>query len=186
MRIIKIFHPLAILWFCHTAMFLCLANPTWAEETLNLLADGNRAFVHGKYHDAEVLLDKALNMDSDNYKVIRILADVKIKLEKYSEAERLLDRVLKMPTSTGRDILVYIEGNPEPHEAELVDETVMMLPVDTGNTENSKAEKFLKKPANDPIPHYRLFFKKSKKMKLLPKDKNPNKNILGFLPQHGS
>ena len=171
MRIIKIFHPLAILCFCHTVVFPCLASPTWAEEALNLLEDGNRAFVHGKYHDAEILLDKALNMDPDNYKAIRISADVKIKLEKYSEAERLLDRLLKMPTSTGRNILVYIEGNPEPHEAELVDETVMMLPVDTGGTENSKVEKFLKKPANDPIPHYRLFFKKSKKMKLLPKDK---------------
>jgi len=82
MRIIKIFHPLAMLCFCHTVVFPCLASPTWAEEALNLLEDGNRAFVHGKYHDAEILLDKALNMDPDNYKAIRILADVKIKLEK--------------------------------------------------------------------------------------------------------
>ena len=138
MRILKIFYPLAMFWLCHTVMVPCLASPAWAEETLNLLTDGNRAFVHGRYHDAEDLLDKALNMDPDNYKVIRILADVKIKLEKYSEAERLLDRVLKMPTSTGRNILVYIEGNPEPHEAELVDETVMMLPVKTENTEKLK------------------------------------------------
>ena len=87
-RILKISHLLAIAWLCHTVVVPILASPTWAEETLNLLADGNRAFVHGRYHDAEGLLDKALNMDPDNYKVIRILADVKIKLKKVKQIGR--------------------------------------------------------------------------------------------------
>ena len=162
---------LVMFWIFHIVILFSHASLTGAEEISDLLMSGNRALVHGNYHDAETLLGKALKIDPGNYKIIRLLADIKIKLEKYEEAERLLDRLLEMPVATGRDILVYIEGDPEPQEAELVDESVMAVDESAQDEDANQFSKFLKSVPKEPVPHYRVNFKKSGKMKLLPKSK---------------
>ena len=60
---------------------------------------------------------------------------------------------------------------PNPLSAELVDETVMIIDR-SAQHENDEFSKFLKDGAIEPVPHYRVYFKKTGKMKLLPKSKN--------------
>ncbi len=142
-----------------------------AEEIAEVLISGDQAFAQGNFQEAEALFKKAVDMEPDNYKALRSLADTKIKLEKYGESVELLDRVLEQPIATGRNILVYLEGETEPQEAELVDETVMRID-EAGPDENKQFNKFLKSDPNAPVPHYRVYLKKAGKMKLLPKSRN--------------
>jgi formylglycine-generating enzyme required for sulfatase activity len=58
----------------------------------------------------------------------------------------------------------------------------MMIPVDAGAAENGDFEKFLKEPLNAPMPHYRLFFKKAGKIKLVLK-RNVRIQYVGIPPR---
>jgi formylglycine-generating enzyme len=149
-------------------MTLAGASILSAQENLGSQAEGEKAFLLGKYKEAEEIFRSILKKEPDNYIVLRAQANTKIKLKKYSEAEKLLDKILSMPVSTGRNILIYSEGNSTALEAELVDETVMAVDETKADDEFSK---FLKKDAEGPVPHYRVFLKKSGKMKLLPKSR---------------
>jgi formylglycine-generating enzyme required for sulfatase activity len=88
-----------------------------------------------------------------------------------NEALSLLNDLLKLPVAKGRDIFVYMDGDPKPHSAELVDETVMIIDK-SARQENDEFSKFVKGDPAEPVPHYRVYFKKTGKMKLLPKSKN--------------
>ena len=96
---------------------------------------------------------------------------MKIKLNKLNEALSLLNDLLKLPVAKGRDILVYMDGDPNPLSAELVDETVMVIDK-FAQQDNNDFGKFLKSGLAESVPHYRVYFKKTGKMKLLPKSKN--------------
>jgi len=146
-------------------------NPIEANEASDLMKSGNQAFTNGNYKEAEVFFMKVLKFQPDNYLATRDLAKVKIKLEKLQEALILLNNLLKIPTAKGRNILIYSNKNPEPHEAELVDETVMAIDV-SGGQDDDEFSKFLKGGLSKPVPHYRVHFKKTGKMKLLPKSKH--------------
>jgi len=103
------------------------------------------------------------------------LAQQKIKLEKYIAAEKLLDKILSMPVSTGRNILIFTEDNPEGLAAELVDETVMAVD-NSKNSDNSEKSdeafsQFIKKEEEGPVAHYRVFLKKTGKMQLFLKSR---------------
>lgn len=165
----RFFFLFAIILF---SMILGPVGSTKAQEVADVLGSGDRAFAQEKFHDAEKFFTKAVEMESGNYKALRGLADTKIKLGKYVEAEQALDLILKIPTATGRDILVYLPGEQEPREAELVDENVMAVDESGSDAEEMKQfSKFLKSAPLEPVPHYRVNFKKSGRMKLLPKSK---------------
>ena len=150
-----------------TALFSWSA-PSQADEFYDLQASGERALLLGGYQEAEKFFLQALEIDAENFKVLRDLANAQIKLEKYIEAEKQLIEILKMPASSGRDILVFEEGETEGREAELVDETVMRIdPSAKKKAAESGVSKFLKTVPNLPVPHYRVNYKDTGEMKVL-------------------
>ena len=64
-----------------------------------------------------------------------------------------------------------MDGDTKPHSAELVDETVMVIDK-SAQQENDEFSKFVKGDPVEPVPHYRVYFKKTGKMKLLSKSTN--------------
>ena len=140
-------------------------NLALAQENLGSMADGEKAFLLGEYGEAEKIYGSALEIDPDNYILLQAQANTKIKLKKFIEAEKLLDKILSMPLATGRDIFIQTEDGLL--EAELVDETVMAL--DISAKSDDAFSKFLKKDHEGPVPHYRVFLKKTGKMKIFRK-----------------
>ena len=140
-------------------------NLALAQENLGSMADGEKAFLLGEYKEAEKIYGSALEIDPNNYILLKAQANTKIKLKKFVEAEKLLDKILSMPLATGRDIFIHTEDGLL--EAELVDETVMAL--DTSAKSDDAFSKFLKKDHEGPVPHYRVFLKKTGKMKIFRK-----------------
>jgi len=157
--------------FSQFLFFSLIVNLSQANENSRLMKLGNKALVTSEYKAAEDFFKKVLEVDPGNFLATRNLATVKIKLNKLNEALSLLNDLLKLPVAKGRDILVYMDGDPKPHSAELVDETVMVIDK-SAQQENDEFSKFVKGDPAEPVPHYRVYFKKTGKMKLLPKSKN--------------
>jgi sulfatase modifying factor 1 len=145
-------------------MMVCLILPPslWADE-MQWLAKGDQAVIDQMYGEAESLYSKALEADPESPRVLRALAEVKIALKKYEEAKVLIDKILVMPVVNGRDVLVFYQGESEGQEAELVDELVI-----SPQRTNNNMRNYLDTKSDKPIPHYRLFFKKTGKMELVP------------------
>ena len=162
---------LVIFIFSQLLFFSLIFNSSQASETSRLMKLGNKALVTGQYKVAEGFFEKVLEVESGNFLATRNLATVKIKLNKLNEALSLLNDLLKLPVAKGRDILVYMDEDTKPHSAELVDETVMIIDK-SARQENDEFSKFVKGDPAEPVPHYRVYFKKTGKMKLLPKSKN--------------
>ena len=162
---------LVIFIFSQLLFFSLIFNSSQASETSRLMKLGNKALVTGQYKIAEGFFEKVLEVESGNFLATRNLATVKIKLNKLNEALSLLNDLLKLPVAKGRNIFVYMDGDPKPHNAELVDETVMIIDK-SARQENDEFSKFVKGDPAEPVPHYRVYFKKTGKMKLLPKSKN--------------
>jgi formylglycine-generating enzyme required for sulfatase activity len=139
-------------------------------DDVDLLQSGQNAFSAGKYQEAEQFFSEAVAKAPDDHKVLRALAETKMKLEKFQEAETLIDRILKMPVVKGRNVLVFIEGDPNPHEAEWVDETVMIIDKSADEKEE-ESQSFIRGDVGKEVPHYRVYMMKTGKMKLLPKNK---------------
>ena len=148
-------------------MVVGCVNLASAEESLGSLEDGEKAFFLGEYGKAEKIFSAVLEREPDNYILLRAQANTKIKLKKLIEAEKLLDKILSMPISTGRDILVHTEDGLL--EAELVDETVMA--VDESAQIDDAFSQFLKKDHEGLVPHYRVFLKKTGKMRIFRKSR---------------
>ena len=157
--------------FSQFLFFSLIVNLSQANEISRLMKSGNKALVTSEYKAAEDFFKKVLEVDPGNFLATRNLATVKIKLNKLNEALSLLNDLLKLPVAKGRDILVYMDGDPKPHIAELVDEIVMVIDK-SAQQENDEFSKFVKGDPAEPVPHYRVYFKKTGKMKLLPKSKN--------------
>jgi formylglycine-generating enzyme required for sulfatase activity len=136
----------------------------------DLLQSGQKAFSEGKYKEAEKLFSQVVAQAPDDHKALRALAETKIKLKKFQEAETLIDRILKMPVVKGRNVRVYLEGDPNPHEAELVDETVMVAD-ESADQEKEQSQSFIRGDVVKQVPHYRVYMMKTGKMLLLPKSK---------------
>ncbi len=124
---------------------------------------GKFAMQSKKYVDAETYFSKALESDPENPHLLYSLAQVKVHLNKISEAKPLLDKVLAMPESNGRDVIVFYKGQTEGEEAELVDQIVLPPQRTNNNMRN-----YVDVRGNEPIPQYRLFFKKKGQMELVP------------------
>jgi len=162
---------LVIFIFSQLLFFSLIFNSSQASETSRLMKLGGKALVKSQYKVAEGFFEKVLEVEPGNFLATRNLATVKIKLNKLNEALSLLNDLLKLPVAKGRNIFVYMDGDPKPHSAELVDETVMIIDK-SARQENDEFSKFVKGDPAEPVPHYRVYFKKTGKMKLLPKSKN--------------
>ncbi|MBC8288589.1 MAG: SUMF1/EgtB/PvdO family nonheme iron enzyme [Nitrospinae bacterium] len=148
-------------------VLMTMGSSVSATESPASLADGESAFLLGDYDRAEKIFAAILAKEPGNYILLRAQANTKIKLEKFIEAEILLDKILAMPASTGRDILVHTDDGVL--EAELVDENVMAVD-ESGKTDDDFSQ-FLKKDHEGPVPHYRVFLKKTGKMKIFRKSR---------------
>jgi len=156
--------------------------PNSFADLIELIQQGDNALKVGNVKTAETAFAKALELDPANYRLLKSLGEIKFETGQYAEAEKLVTRMLDLPITKGRDVLVHLKGESEPLEAELVDETVMMIPENVDAAENDVAEKFLTGPVIDPIPHYRLFFKKAGKIKLVLK-RNARIQYVGIPPR---
>ena len=157
------------IWVLLIIGFATVFSGAVVADEVDLLGAGQKAFSEGKYQDAEQFFSEAVAKAPDDHKALRSLAETKIKLKKFEEAETLIDRILKMPVVKGRNVRVYLEGDPNPHEAELVDETVMVL--DNSPQKEEESQSFIRGEVRKQIPHYRVYMMKTGKMKLLPKSK---------------
>ena len=167
----RLFHTFTVFVLFQFLFFTSIVNLVEASEDSDLVELGNQALTARNYETAEDFFKKALEIRPGNYPATRDLAKVKIELGKFNEALSLLNNLLKLPIAKGRNILVYTDGDPEPRNAELVDETVMIIDK-SAQQENDEFSKFLKGGPVEPVPHYRVHFKKTGEMKLLPKSKN--------------
>jgi formylglycine-generating enzyme required for sulfatase activity len=168
---LKLFQRFIIFFSVNFLFFSYTLNLSESNIDSDLMELGNTAFAAERYETAEKIFNKVLEVQPGNYLATRDLAKVKIKLNKLNQALSLLNDILKLPVAKGRDILVYTKGDPEPKNAELVDETVMVIDKSIKQN-NDEFSKFLKEETVEPVPHYRVYFKETGKMKLLPKNKN--------------
>ncbi|PIQ98141.1 MAG: hypothetical protein COV67_00545 [Nitrospinae bacterium CG11_big_fil_rev_8_21_14_0_20_56_8] len=136
--------------------------PAWADIG-QLLAEGDQKLSLGDAAAAEDLYSRALKEDPENYRILRSLAHAQARLEKYEEAESLLNKILGMEVTTQRKVMVELEGETEPLEAEIVDENVVLKEDVKNNMRN-----YIDPPSEDPVSHYRLFFFKTGKMEMVP------------------
>lgn len=141
-------------------------------DIAKMLTAGDQALKEKEYVAAEKIFSQAMKTDSDNFRVLKALAESKIGLGKFNEANDLIDRLLAMEITNGKQVLVTLEGETEPLKAELVDETVILKEVGKNNMRN-----YLRPASSDPVAHYRFFFLKAGKMELIPKHRATFKYI---------
>ena len=129
------------------------------DETL----EGDAKLAQGEIREAEKHYAMALKMDPGNWRVMRSLAEVRFKLKKYKETKQLVDGILAMEVIKRNTVMVTVEGDPEPFEAEIVDERVI-----TPDSGRNNLRNYVDGKTKKPIPHYRLFNIKTGKMLLIP------------------
>ncbi len=129
------------------------------DETL----EGDAKLSQGEIQAAEKHYATALGMDPENWRVMRSLAEVKFQLKKYKETQKLVDRLLAKEVIKRNTVMVTVEGDPEPFEAEIVDERVVTP--DSGINNMEKAEDG---DVSKPVNYYRLFNLKTGQMLLVP------------------
>lgn len=167
---IRFKHPFRLLLFAGLFWIFLFPASAFADVT-DLIVQAEKAVQGKDYVSAEMALSAAVEMEPENYRVMHSLAEVKIHLEKYAEAGELVDRILAIPLAKGRNVKVFTEGQSEPVEAELVDETVMA--VDEHAAEDlGAASKYVRSThQSKPVPHYRVYLKNSGETKLLAKSR---------------
>ncbi len=136
----------------------------FAENANDFIHRADSAFTQNDYKTAEGLYEKALQVDPNNYRVMKSLADIKIRFKKWKEAGELTTKILALPVSHGKKVRVFWEGQSESEEAEIVDETVVAPPQGKDNMRN-----YIEAKSRDPIPHYRMYFPRTGKVELVPK-----------------
>ena len=129
------------------------------DETL----EGDAKLAQGEIREAEKHYAMALKMDPGNWRVMRSLAEVRFKLKKYKDTKQLVDGILAMEVIKRNTVMVTVEGDPEPFEAEIVDERVI-----TPDSGRNNMRNYVDGKTKKPIPHYRLFNMKTGKMLLIP------------------
>jgi len=142
---------------------LYLSGPVFGEP-LTLISQGDLAVKQGDLTGAENIFTEAVKQNPEGYRALKALAEVKVSLEKYKEANELIEKILALDVTGGRKVLVFIAGEPEPLQAELVDETVLKAGI-----VKSVDSKFSKPVSEEPVEYYRLFFTKKGKVELVPK-----------------
>ncbi|MDP7556428.1 MAG: SUMF1/EgtB/PvdO family nonheme iron enzyme [Nitrospinaceae bacterium] len=149
---------------CVVSLFIAFSSTQVLAGVPESLAEGDQARMMGDYPAAEKAYTEALAKEPGNYRILRSLVEVKFFQKKYKEAKPLAEKVLALEVTLQKKVNVFMPGESEPLEAELVDETVVAPDSGKNNMKN-----YLDPKAKGQIPHYRLFFLKSGKMKLIPK-----------------
>ena len=114
----------------------------------DLIQQGDSALKTGNIKIAEKAFAKALGLDPENYLLLKSLGEIKFEKGQYAEAEKLVTRILAMPITRGRNVLVHLKGESEPLEAELVDETVMMIPANADARGEPRRGRISKRPGD--------------------------------------
>ncbi len=133
-------------------------------STAQKIDQANEAVTKSDLPKAEKILTEILKQNTNDYRVLKPLLEVKMRLGKYKEAKSLIDRALEMEVSSRRKVLVYLNGQPEPLGAELIDEVVVSSETGKNNMRN-----YLDPADTKPVEQYRLFFFESGEIKLVPK-----------------
>jgi sulfatase modifying factor 1 len=149
------------LFVLNLLLFPAVGFSSVVDETLK----GDEKLVQGKIGEAEKHYATALQMDPENWRVMRSLAEVRFQLKKYKETKLLVDRILAMKVSTQKIVVVTMKGESESFEAEIVDENVITPDDGSNNMRN-----YVDGEAKKPIQHYRLFNLNTGKMLLIPHD----------------
>ncbi|MBT5027247.1 MAG: SUMF1/EgtB/PvdO family nonheme iron enzyme [Nitrospinaceae bacterium] len=129
------------------------------DETLA----GDAKYAEGKILDAEKHYSTALEMDPGNWRIMRPLAEVKFKLKKYIETKQLVDSILAMEVIKRNTVLVKLDGDTEPFQAEIIDERVL-----TPDSGKNNMRNYVDGEAAKPVLHYRLFSLKTGREVLTP------------------
>jgi formylglycine-generating enzyme required for sulfatase activity len=159
----NVFSKVIMKAFLYLAMVCWVLTQTLQAEEQQMIAKGDQAVMDGKHEEAEQYYAEGLKSDPESPRILHALTKTRIVLKKYKEAKVLIDKILAMPLSNGRDVLVFFKGESQGLEAELVDELVI-----SPQRTNNNMRNYLDNRGDDPIPHYRLFFKKKGKMEVVP------------------
>jgi len=146
------------------AFVLLIAVPSAHATLSEMIAEADNAYESGNKAQAETLYTSVLEKDPGNYRVIGNLAEIKIGKGELKEAKELLGKILKMKVTNRRDVLVYMRGEDKPREAEVVDETVIL-----GSDGKNNMRNYLEPVNENAVPHFRLYFKDTGKVKLVSK-----------------
>ncbi len=121
------------------------------------------AFDKKELEKAQKLYSEILEQDPQNWRVMFVLAGIHYDNKQYEASRELVTKILAMPVSNGRNVNVFYPDSTAGEPAELVDEIVLPPQRTKNNMRN-----YLDIKGNAPIPHYRLFFKNTGKMELVP------------------
>ncbi len=149
---------------CVVLLFTTVTSTQVFAGVPELLVQGDKARMMGDISAAEKAYTEALAKEPGNYRILRSLVEVKFEQKKYAEVKPLAEKVLSLEVTLQKKVNVFMPGESQPLEAELVDETVVAPDSGKNNMKN-----YLDPTSKGEIPHYRLFFLKSGKMKLIPK-----------------
>jgi len=153
-----------LLSICVVSLTITFSSVNVLADVSELLAQGDNYRLTGDYSLAEKAYTEALAKEPENYRILKSLAEVKVVLEKYAEAKPLAEKVLSREVMLQKKVKVFAQGQADFLEAELVDETVVVPELGKTNMRN-----YLDSKVKAKVPHYRLFFLESGKMKLIPK-----------------
>ena len=132
-------------------------------SVIDEILEGDAKLSQGEIQEAEKHYTTALGMDPENWRIMRSLAEVKFQLKKYKETQVLVDRILAKEVIKRNTVMVTLEGDPEPFEAELIDERVV-LPDDRINN----MKKVMDSEVSNHNRYYRLFKLKTGQILLTP------------------
>ena len=77
----------------------------------DLIQQGDSALKTGNIKIAEKAFAKALELDPENYLLLKSLGEIKFEKGQYAEAKKLVTRILAMPITRGRNVLVHLKGD---------------------------------------------------------------------------
>ena len=132
-------------------------------SVIDEILEGDAKLSQGEIQEAEKHYTTALGMDPENWRIMRSLAEVKFQLKKYKETKILVDHILAKEVIKRNTVIVTLEGDPEPFEAELIDERVV-LPDDRINN----MKKVMDTEVSNHNRYYRLFKLKTGQILLTP------------------
>lgn len=155
------FRTVLCLFLLNLLLFPSLGFSSVIDETLK----GDENVVEGKLEEAEKHYARALEMDPDNWRIMRPLAEVRFQLKKYKETKELVDRILAMKVSKLKIVRVTMKDSNQTFEAEIIDENV--IPADDGS---NNMRNYLDGEGKKVTPHYRFFNLDNREMLLVPHD----------------
>ena len=136
---------------CVVSLFVAFSSTQVLAGVPESLAEGDKARMMGDYSAAEKAYTEAMAKEPGNYRILRSLVEVKFFQKKYKEAKPLAEKVLALEVTLQKKVNVFMPGESEPLEAELVDETVVAPDSGKNNMKN-----YLDPKAKGQIPHYRF------------------------------